>query len=113
MKWQELPGMGQMMASVITSLVVIGGAAIAAYSHFQTDDEALSAHTEIRTEFSEYRKAHASELNKFRIQQIEQQIANYRYQLLSNELDDRQREWIRQEIERLEQQKACIRNGRC
>ena len=113
MKWREIPGAAQMVSGVITSIVLIGGAMIAGYSHFQTDDEADLAHTTIRDEIADYQLQHANELVKFRVQQIEQQIAGYRYQLLSSQLSQPQREWILQEIVRLEQQKACIIDGKC
>lgn len=68
---------------------------------------------ETKAEAQQYQVQHGQQLNLFRVQQIETQIAQYRYQLLSAQLTPAQRQWIESEIARLQAQIACIRAGQC
>ena len=82
------------LAAVLTMMAYL--------STYQTDLEA-----------QQYQQYANSQVAQLRVQQAEQQIAGYRYQLLSAILTPQQREWILKEIERLEVQIACIRAGTC
>jgi len=64
-------------------------------------------------EAQNYQQAHNQQLALIRVQEIETQTAQYRYQLLSNQLTPEQRDWIITEIRRLEALIACIRAGTC
>ena len=64
-------------------------------------------------EAQNYQQAHNQQLALIRVQEIETQTAQYRYQLLSNQLTPEQRNWIVTEIRRLEALIACIRAGTC
>ena len=64
-------------------------------------------------EAQNYQQAHNQQLALIRVQEIETQTAQYRYQLLSNQLTPEQRNWIVTEIRRLEALIACIRSGTC
>ena len=89
-------------ASGIITLAAVISLAFGAVNYFQTDAEA-----------KDYQQKHQSELINFRVQQIDQQIADYRYRLLSTKLNPEQREWIYAELKRLEETKNCIREGKC
>lgn len=95
----NLEGVGKQAAAVVSIVTVLGFMAFA-FNYVQTDAEA-----------QQYQAQHASELVRFRVQQIEAQISQYRYQLLSTDLTPQQREWITAEIARLEAQKRCINSG--
>lgn len=97
----NLEGIGKQAAAIVSIATALGLAAFA-YSYFQTDAEAQA-----------YQQKHQSELINFRVQQVEQRIADYRYRLLSTKLTPEQREWIYAELRRLEEQKKCIREGKC
>ena len=66
-----------------------------------------------RVEAQGWQQAHNQQLALIRVQDVETQIAQYRYQLLSSQLTDAQRNWINSEIRRLEALIACIRAGTC
>ena len=98
MKWSDIPD-----AAKISVGVVVGVVAVMGYlTTYQTDLEA-----------DDYRNQHQSELVNIRVQQIEQNISGYRYQLLSTQLTPAQREWILLEIRRLEDLLNCIRERNC
>jgi len=98
MKWADIPLAAKM---AVTSVAVIVG--IMGYlTTYQTDAEA-----------QQYQKQHGEQLSLSRVQQLEVIIEQYRYQLLSADLSAAQREWIVDEINRLNKQIACIRAGTC
>lgn len=99
MKWSEIPDAVKLAMAIVT---VAAGAAGYAFSTFQTVEA-----------FQQYQQQHGEQLTLFRVQQIEDQIAQYRYQLLSVALTDSQRKWIEDEIKRLEEKIKCIRKGEC
>jgi len=66
-----------------------------------------------RVEAQNYQQAHNFQLAQIRVQEIETQIRQYQYQLLSSQLTPAQRDWIINEIRRLEALIACIRAGTC
>jgi len=97
-KWADIPAAAKM--TVATVMAVMG---ILGYlTTYQTDVEAQA-----------YQQAHNQQLALIRVQEIETQTAQYRYQLLSNQLTLEQRNWIITEIRRLEALIACIRAGTC
>ena len=92
----------QALSKTLLALAAIFGVSFGAVNYFQTDAEAQA-----------YQQQHQSELVRFRIQQLEQQISQIRYQLLSSKLAPEQREWLIQELKRLEDMKKCILAGQC
>lgn len=98
MKWDDIPVSAKMTAAVVAGVLSVMGY----LSTYQTDAEA-----------QQYQQQHNSQLINVRVQQIEQLISQYRYQLLSANLTPAQREWLLQEIARLEGEKKCIRAGTC
>jgi len=98
LKWDDIPA-----AIKLTSGAVAGVLMFLAYmTTYQTDVEAQT-----------YQQQDAQQTALFRIQLIENQIAQYRYQLLSGGLTPDQRQWILAEITRLEGEIGCIRSGQC
>jgi len=97
-KWSDIPASAKLAALIVTYIMVMLGY----LATYQTDAEAQA-----------YQQKHQSELINFRVQQVEQRIQDYRYQLLSSKLSAEQREWIQAELKRLEEQKKCIRAGTC
>ena len=98
LRWDDIP-----VAVKMTSGAVIAVLTFLAYmTTYQTDVEA-----------QQYQQQDAQQTALFRIQLIENQIAQYRYQLLSGGLTVDQRDWILAEIDRLENEIECIRGGRC
>lgn len=98
MKWSDIPASAKLAALIVTYIMLMLGY----LATYQTDAEAQA-----------YQQQHQSELINFRVQQVEQRIQDYRYQLLSSRLSPEQREWIYAELKRLEEQKKCIREGAC
>ena len=97
-KWDDIPA-----ALKMTGGALVGVMAMMAYlTTYQSDAEA-----------QQYQQQSQQQIALFRVQDLENQIAQYRYQLLSSELTPQQREWIQTEIQRLERDIACIRNGTC
>jgi hypothetical protein len=105
--------LAQWVTSVGAAITFIGGSLIAAHAHFETSANAQVAHDGIRQDFVQYQTDNAEQTALFRIQLIENQISQYRYQLLSGELSPEQREWIIAEIRKLESEISCIRAGQC
>lgn len=98
MKWSDIPVAAKMAVAAVGACMSV----VVYLTTFQTDAEA-----------QQYQQQHQSELVRFRVQQIENQISQYRYQLLSSQLNPAQREWILQEISKLQKLIDCIRAGRC
>ena len=98
MKWSDIPDTAKLSAVVVSGVLAIMGY----LTTYQSDAEA-----------QQYQVQHHSELVAVRIQNLEATIAGYRYQLLSTELTPAQREWIVQEIKKLDDLLACIRAGQC
>jgi len=98
-KWADIPD-GFKLAGYLTA------ACLAAMGYLHGNFETLSA-------AEQYQVQHGQQLNLFRIQTLESQIAQYRYQLLSAQLTSQQRQWIEAEIARLQTMIACIRAGQC
>ncbi len=98
MKWTDIP----LSAKMTAASVVVIMSAIAYLSTYQTDVEA-----------QQYRQYHQGELVRFREQQVQEQIDQYRFQLLSGGLSAEQRAWIEAKIRELESFKACIRRREC
>ena len=98
MKWDDIPTAAKMP----TSIVIVIMSLLAYMSTYQTKAEAQS-----------YQNENAQQLVLFRVQQIETVIAGYRYRLLSEKLSDEQREWLKDEIDRLEREIKCIQEGKC
>ncbi len=97
--WKEIPDTVKLAGVTLTCLGAVLGFA---YGEFQTIEAA---------EFQQ--QTQAIELRAWRLQEIERQIKAMEFQLLSTELSDSQREFLRKEIERLEEEKKCIREGKC
>lgn len=96
--WKDIPLALKMTAASVIAIVAIMGY----LSTYQTDAEA-----------SEYQQKHQSELVAIRIDQLEERISQYRFQLLSGNLTPDQRRWIEDQIKKLEEQIKCIRKGEC
>ena len=97
-KWADIPTAAKMSATAVVAVMGILGY----LTTYQSDAEAQN-----------YQQAHNQQLALIRVQEIETQTAQYRYQLLSNQLTPEQRNWIVTEIRRLEALIACIRAGTC
>ena len=96
--WKDIPNAVKIgTAGVMACMAFVGY-----LSTYQTDVEA-----------QDYQQYNNAQIAQLRIQQADEQIAGYRYQLLSSDLTPVQREWILAEIHRLETQIACIRAGEC
>jgi uncharacterized small protein (DUF1192 family) len=98
MKWDDIPVAVKMTSGAVAAVLMF----FAYMTTYQTDVEAQA-----------YQNENAQQLVLFRVQQIEAMIAQYRYQLLSAELTDEQREWIKDEIERLTNEINCIHARQC
>ena len=98
MKWDDIPVAAKMTAGAVAAVL----SSLAYLSSYQTDAEAQA-----------WQQQHESQLINVRVQQIEQLISQYRYQLLSGTLSPAQREWLLQEIARLEAQKKCVIERKC
>lgn len=98
MKWADIPVVVKAgVACIVATMAFVGY-----MSTYQTDAEA-----------GQYREQHGQELQRVRIQQVEDRIAEYEYRLLSQNLNPQEREWLQRQIKKLEAQKECIRNGKC
>jgi len=97
-KWGDIPAAAKMSAAAVVGVMGILGY----LTTYQTDAEAM-----------QYQKQHGQQLVLVRIQNIENQISQYRYQLLSTKLSAEQRQWINDEIDKLNEVIKCIRNGTC
>ena len=99
MKWSDVPATWQNTVIVCAAIAAVMGFG---FRTFQT------------IEAAEYQQqSQAQEFRSWRESDIDAQIAQYRYQLLSTQLTAAQREWILAEIRRLEEQLKCIRAGQC
>lgn len=96
--WGDIPVSAKMAGGIVAAVFAV----LAYLSSYQTDAEAQA-----------YQQQHESQLINVRVQQIEQLISQYRYQLLSSNLSPAQREWLLQEIARLEAQKRCVIERKC
>ena len=97
-KWADIPTAAKMSATAVVAVMGILGY----LTTYQSDVEAQA-----------YQQAHNQQLALIRVQEIETQIRQYQYQLLSSQLTPAQRDWIINEIRRLEALIACIRVGTC
>lgn len=66
-----------------------------------------------KAEAAEYIQAHNEQLAKIRVQELEALVAGYRYRLLSDKLSPEQRQWLEDEIKRLNDLIDCIRKDKC
>jgi hypothetical protein len=98
MKWADIPDSVKLAATLVGGIMFMLGY----LTTYQTDAEAQA-----------YQDANAYAISQFRVQEIETQIAAYRFQLLSADLTPEERAWILQEIERLTAKITCIQQGQC
>ena len=73
----------------------------------------MSANFQTVSASEAYQKQVYSKIDGSRVENIEAQIAGYRYQLLSTSLTQEQKDWINAEIARLNELIACIRARNC
>lgn len=99
MKWADIPDSVKLTGVILAAASAVSGFA---FTTFQT------------IEAAEYQQqTQAVELRAWRLQEIERQIKVLEFQLLSDDLTEAQKEFLRKEVQRLEKEKECVREGKC
>ena len=113
MKWSELSKKVQTLAIITGSVTALAATAYGAYSHFQTDAEANASHSAIRTVVAQNQQQQIDVFKEDRLDRHQREISRIEYQLLSDELTDKQREYLKRKIEELRELIKCIRQDKC
>lgn len=113
MKWSDLSKTVQALSATVGAIIVIGGAVIASYTHFQTASAAEKQHKDIYEEIDKNQKAQMARFKNDRVDRHTREIKRLEYKLLSEELTDKQMDYIRMQIKELNATIQCIREEKC
>ena len=99
----------KILSSTLAAIAMITGFGYAVYGHFHTDAEA-AVHV---LAFEDYQKAQY-QADKFdRLDRVQREIDRIDFQLISEDLTSRQREYLESKRRDLEKKMECIRRDEC
>jgi hypothetical protein len=86
----------------VASVMVIMSALGFLFATFQTDAEA-----------AQYQKQNTQEIARFRIQNLDAKITDYKYKIRFANPPEEEVIWMKEQIKELEKLKVCVRKGEC
>ena len=93
-------------------VIALASACYGAYSHLQTDDEAITARLAIVEMHAADKVSDRQARKNDRIDRLEREIARYERDLLG-EMPDKERTFIHRQIQKAEKKIDCIRQDQC
>ena len=109
----DIPTKSKAWAGVVTSLAAVVAICVASYGHFMTDAEAADQHQQIVQEQESYRAQIYRADKQDRIDRHTREINRIEYQLISEDLTERQRDYLIGKRTELYSLIDCIRKDLC
>ena len=108
-KWTDIPDRVKNWGGAFLTLVAVSGVLFAWGSLLQTDAEAQ----EHVNDFHSYQQQQLTSDKNDRVDRVQEQIRRIDFQLLSNELTDVEREYLKNQRQDLKDKEKCIQDNTC
>jgi len=109
----DIPTKAKAWAGVVTSVAAVVAICVASYGHFMTDAEAADQHQQIVQEQESYRAQQYRADKADRLDRFQREIDRIDFQLISDDLPDRQREYLTNKRHDIERKMACVEKDDC
>ena len=108
-KWTDIPDRVKNWGGAFLTLVAVSGVLFAWGSLLQTDAEAQ----EHVNDFHSYQQQQINSDKNDRVDRVQEQIRRIDFQLLSKELTDVEREYLKNQRQDLKDKEKCIQDNTC
>ena len=109
----DIPTKAKAWAGVVTSLAAVVAICVASYGHFMTDAEAADQHQQIVQKQESYQAQQYRADKADRLDRFQREMDRIDFNLISDELTERQREYLTNKRRDIERKMSCVEKDDC